>query len=162
MPTVLKIVTSEQVCNDSPNSYSSTVVRLVNKGDAEYTLTQKEHPVPLVLTIDTSANDSTLLTLSSGDTSDVLVGDIIVNSTNTDVVNTGVDSVIDTIVNSTAVSTNVDIIVANGDCTVYAVRSIKTMTILPNTELLLEKRPSDWIETDESANVLAMGVAWKG
>ena len=157
----IKLVGSETTCNDTPNSFSASVVRVFSQDDAaNYTVTVKENPRPVELTINASANATTLLTLSAGDTSSLVVGDRIMHSTNTDVVNTGIDSEIASIINSTAVATNVDVIIANGDCTVYAVQAIKTITIQPGKEMFLEKAPKDWLESDESTNVVAVGVAY--
>ena len=125
-----------------------------------YTVTVKENPRAVDLTINATANATTLLTLTSGNTDNLVVGDRIMHSTNTDVVNTGISSEIDSIINSTAVTTNVDVIIANGDCTVYAVKAIKTITIQPGKEMFLEKSPGDWVESDESTNVVAVAVAY--
>lgn len=157
----IKLVGSETTCNDTPNSFSASVVRVFSQDDAaNYTVTVKENPRAIDLTINASANATTLLTLSSGNTDNLVVGDRIVNASNTDVVNTAVDSEIASIINSTAVAANVDVIIANGDCTVYAVEAIKTITIQPGKELFLEKSPRDWVESDESTNVVAVGVSY--
>ena len=157
----IKLVGSETTCNDTPNSFSASVVRVFSQDDAaNYTVTVKENPRAVDLTVNATANATTLLTLSSGNTSGLVVGDRIVNSTNTEVVNTDVDSEIVSIVNSTAVAANVDIIVATGDTTVYAVEAIKTITIQPGKEMFIEKGPRDWLESDENTNVVATAVAY--
>jgi hypothetical protein len=157
----IKLVGSEQVCNDTPNSFSSPVVRVFSTDDtANYTLTVKENPREVVCTINAAANDSTLITLSAGDTSLLTVGDRIMHSTNVAVVNTDVDSEIASVVNSSAVVANIDIVIADGETSIYAIKTIKTITIQPGKELFLEKAPRDWIESDESANIVAVGVGY--
>jgi hypothetical protein len=162
MMTLLKMLTSEAVCNTTPNSYSSPCVRLVNKGAAVSTVILKENPRAIALTINASANGTTLITLGSGTTSTLKAGNILVNSSNVQVINTDANSVITAIVNTTAFTTNVDIIIANGVSTVYAVDSIKTLSILPNSELLIDKKSIDWIESNNAANVLCIGVSYRG
>lgn len=66
------------------------------------------------LTVNTAANSTVLLTLSSGNTDDISVGDLIVGSTNTAVINTDVSSKVTSIVNSSTFIVNSDIIIANG------------------------------------------------
>ena len=160
--TLLKMLTSEAVCNSTPNNHSSSCVRLVNKGNAVSTVTLKANPRSVALTINASANGTTLLTLGSGNTSLLVVGNILVNSSNVQVANTDANSVITAVVNSTAITCNVDIIIANGTATVYAVDSIKTISIMPNTEIVISKKSVDWIESNNAANVLCTGVSWLG
>lgn len=161
--SILKIVTSEAVCNDTPNNYNASGVRLVNKGDAVYVITIKENPRELNVTIsNTDANTTTLLELVTGTTANLSVGDYLYNSTNVAVVNTDVTSVIASVINTTAIASNVDVVIANGVCTVYAVSAVKTLTLLPNTELTVAKGATDWVESNETANVLATGVSWRG
>ena len=144
-----------------PNSFSSSVVRIFSQDDAaNYVVTVKENPRELACTINATANDSTLITLSAGDTTLLNVGDRLMHSTDTSVVNTDVASEIASIVNSSAVAANVDIVVATGDASIYAVEAIKTITIQPGKELFLEKDPEDWVESNEGANIVATAVAY--
>lgn len=85
------------------------------------------------LTINASANGTTLLTLSGGsNTSHLSIGHSVTNSSNTDVVNTGVAATISSIVNSSAIVISADQIIANGTCTVDIVRSTDD-TIFPDS-----------------------------
>ena len=157
----IKLVGSEQPCNTTPNNFSATVVRIYNKDDtAAYTLTVKENPRAAVCTINATANATTLLTLSAGDTSLLKVGESLTDSTDTAVINTDVASVIASIVDSNSFVSNVDIIIATGDATVYAVEAVKTITVQPGKELFLEKGAADWVESDEDANVVGTAVAY--
>ena len=157
----IKLVGSEQACNTTPNSFNASVVRVFSQDDAaNYTITQKENPRAIECTINASANATTLLTLSSGNTANLSVGDRIMNSTNSSVVNTDVDSEIVSIVDSTSLIVNDDIIIASGDTTAYAVVTLKTITIQPGKEMFIEKGSRDWLESDEDANVVATAVAY--
>ena len=73
--------------------------------------------------VDTSANGTTLLTLDTGNTDDLAVGWKVTDSSNLEVVNTQIESEIVSIVNSTALEVNTDIIIANGTVDLVLVRS---------------------------------------
>ena len=75
------------------------------------------------VTVDTGANDTTLVELSTGNTDDLAVGWRVTDSSNLSVVNTQVDARIDSIVNSTAFVVDTDILVANGTADLVLVRS---------------------------------------
>lgn len=70
------------------------------------------------VTIDTDANTTTLLTLSSGNTSSISIGDLVIGSTNTSVVNTDISSRVISITNTTAFEVNSAILVSNGTASV--------------------------------------------
>lgn len=70
------------------------------------------------ITINTDVDDSTIVTLSSGNTDDLAVGFVLTASSNTEVVNSSVYATITEITNSTAVTVSADVIVANGSSTV--------------------------------------------
>jgi hypothetical protein len=160
---LMKLLGSEAICNDTPNTYSSRVVRLINKGAAVSTVTLKEQPQAVNVAIsNTAANSTTLLVLGSGTTANLKPGVTFVNSSNLAVINTQVSSKLATVINSTAITSNVDIIVANGTCVMYAVDSIKAISILPNAELLIEKSVVDFIESNNAANVMITPVSYKG
>lgn len=71
-------------------------------------------PSIVEVTVDTSANNTTLLTITSGNTSEMTVGSLVTGASNLSVVNTDIDVQVASIVNSTAFTVNTDIIVANG------------------------------------------------
>lgn len=75
-------------------------------------------PVVVGITVNTAANSTTLLTVTSGNTADITIGTLVVGSSNLSVVNTSVEAEVTTIVNSTAFTVNSDIIVANGTSSV--------------------------------------------
>lgn len=75
-------------------------------------------PSIVEVTVDTSANNTTLLIITSGDTTEMSPGNIIKGSSNLSVVNTAIEAQIDSIVNSSAIIVNTDIIVANGTAAV--------------------------------------------
>lgn len=64
------------------------------------------------VTGDTSSNNT--LKLNSGNTSSISVGDLVIGSTNTSVINTDMSSAITSIINSTAVEVNSSLVIANG------------------------------------------------
>lgn len=70
------------------------------------------------ITVNTAANSTTLLSITSGNTGYISVGDMVVGSTNTAVVNTNNSAKVTAIVNSTAFEVNADIIIANGTASV--------------------------------------------
>jgi hypothetical protein len=157
----IKLVGSEQPCNTTPNNFSATVVRIYNKDDtAAYTLTVKENPRAAVCTINATANATTLITLSAGDTSLLKVGESLIDTTDATVINTDVVSVIASIIDANSFASDVDIIVATGDATIYAVEAVKTITVQPGKELFLEKGAADSVESDENTNVVAVAVAY--
>jgi len=65
-------------------------------------------------TINTGANSTTLITLTSGNTSGFDAGDTVTAASNTGVVNTGITLSINAIVNTTAFTVNASAIIANG------------------------------------------------
>ena len=71
-------------------------------------------PVIVGVTVNTAANNTTLLTVTSGNTIDISTGMLVTGSSNLSVVNTNVDAQVDTIINSTAFTVNSNMIVANG------------------------------------------------
>ena len=75
------------------------------------------------VTVDTDANTTTLLELSTGNTDDLAIGWSVTDSSNLSVVNTQVAARIVSIVNSTAVQVSTDIVIANGDVDLVLVRS---------------------------------------
>jgi hypothetical protein len=70
------------------------------------------------ITINTDVNSSNIVTLSSGNTSNLAVGFVITASTNNSVVNSSVYAYITAITNSTAIQVSDDVIVANGSANV--------------------------------------------
>lgn len=66
------------------------------------------------ITVNTAANSTVGLTLTSGNTNNISIGDLVIGSTNTAVVNTNISAKVTDIVNSTAFTVNTDIIIANG------------------------------------------------
>ena len=163
MSTIVKLQASERVCNATANTFSNAgIVRVVNKGAAVGLVTLKDVIKELNLTINASANATTLLTLGSGNTDGLSVGLTLYDSTNVGVINTGVVSVIASIVNSTAITSNVDIIVASGDSVVYAVDSVKTVSVPPSTVLILEKNRNDTLISNNNTDMLAAAVSIRG
>ena len=163
MSNIIKLQASERVVNATANTFSnSKLVRIVNKGAAVGLVTQKDVVKELNLTINASANATTLLTLGSGNTDGLYVGLTLYDSTNVEVVNTSVASVIDSIVNTTAVTSNVDIIIANGDCVVYAVDNVKTITVPTNHVIILEKDNNDTLVSNNNSDILVAAVSLRG
>ena len=76
--------------------------------------------IPISVTVDTSANDTTLLFLSSGNTDELAIGFRLANSDDLSVVNTDAGATIANVVNSTAIETDIDIIIANGTANLNA------------------------------------------
>lgn len=68
-------------------------------------------------TINTGANSTTLITLSSGNTSGFDAGDTVTAASNTGVVNTNIVLSVNAIINSTAFTVNANAIIANGTTT---------------------------------------------
>ncbi len=164
MVSILKILGSEAACNTlTANTFSSRTIRVFNKGNATQVVNVKANSQPLALLINASANGTTLLTLASGTTANVRTGMFIVNSTNTQVVNTNVASNVATIVNSTAVAVGTTIIIANGTTTVYAVDNTRSISVIANNELILQKAFNDLIDSDSaSGNVVITPIAYLG
>jgi hypothetical protein len=158
-----KILGSQSQANTTTSQFANNrVIRLANIGTASRTITLNDNTKQLNLTINASANATTLLTLSSGDTTGVVVGYKILGSSNVSVVNTGVASVVASIVNSTAITCDVDIIVANGTASVYTTAPDKTFSILPNTEFVIEKGRWDFLKSDSDTDVVAIPVSYRG
>lgn len=161
--TIVKLQASERVCNATANAFSNAkVVRLVNKGTAVGLVTLKDVVKELELTINATANTTTLLTLSAGNTEGLRVGLFLYHSSNVAVVNTDTLVVIDSIVNSTAVTTNLDIIIATGVCNVFAVDNVKTVSVPPNTTLIIEKGNTDLLSSNNNADMLGASVSVRG
>lgn len=162
MSGIFKILSNEVAANTTPSQFSSQrVIRLANKGTAARTVTLFENPVSVDLTINASANGTTLLTIANGaSTTGVTSGDRIIASSNTGVVNTDVASVVAS-VNSSAIVSNVDIIIANGDCTVYTAPT-KTFTMIPNSEFIIEKGRSDFLQSNNDTEIVAIAVSYRG
>jgi len=74
------------------------------------------------VTIDTDANTTTLLTLTSGNTADLAIGYKLLSSSNSAVVNAATVAAIASIVNSTAVALDVSSIEANGTADIVFTR----------------------------------------
>ncbi len=167
MSTILKLLSSERACNSSPANYSSRIVRVVNKGTITYTLVQKTNPQLLHLTVN-SATDVTKILLASGDTANLVPGMFLVNSDALAVVNTGTNSYsslvgkVNNVINSTAFAANngVGLILSPGTANVYAVSNIVTISILPNSELIIQKSGPDFMEANNNSDLLAVGIAY--
>lgn len=71
-------------------------------------------PVVVGVTVNTAANNTTLLTVTTGNTIDMAVGTLVTGSSNLAVVNTDIEAEVASIINSTAFTVNSSIIVANG------------------------------------------------
>ena len=83
---------------------------------SEVTTIAGANTLTVPVTIDSGTNATTLVTLAAGsNTGELAVGYKIVSSSNNDVVNSGVQATIASIVNSTAVEVTADIIVASGN-----------------------------------------------
>jgi hypothetical protein len=157
-----KILGNQVQANTTISQFAGNkTIRLANIGAAARTITVNDDTRQLNLTINASANDSTLLTLSSGTTTGVTVGQLILGSSNLSVVNTGVASQVASIVNATAITANVDIIIANGVVQVYT-SGTKTFSILPNTEFVVDKGKWDFIKSDSDTDVVGMAVSYRG
>src|SRR5512143_2333226 len=114
---MFKLLGSEAACNTIPSQFANNrVIRLANKGTAAETVTLFDNPIALNLSINASANATTLLTLANGTTDGISATMRIVGSSNLAVVNTSVASQVASITNTTALVVNVDIIIANGVC----------------------------------------------
>lgn len=87
-------------------------LKLVNKGPV--TLNNASFSKEVVATINTTANSTTLITLSSGNTDGFNTGDLVTGASNTGVVNTAITLSISSIVNSSAFVVNAAAIIANG------------------------------------------------
>ena len=110
---------SDAKINDITNSTSFTLssaseVAVVSSGT---------NTTSIAVTVDTSANATTLITLSSGNTDALGVGWKINASSNSSVVNASVASTIASIVNSTAIVVSADISIANGTADLTLIKS---------------------------------------
>lgn len=97
-------------------AYDSTVYSYHANGDIRGIgrVLSSSMPVVVGVTVNTAANNTTLLTVTSGNTQDMVVGTLVTGSSNLAVVNTDIEAEVATIINSTAFTVNSNIIVANG------------------------------------------------
>ena len=104
------------------------------------------------VTLNTDANNTTLLTLSSGNTSSLYAGQKLVSSSNASVVNASANGLvtITSVVNSSAVAVDTDVVVANGSATVvFAQGGTVSLNFASNTTF------SAVANTGEVANLAA-------
>lgn len=157
-----KIIGSEAVCNTIPSVFDSArVLRIANKDTVPRTITTTNNAITINVTIDTDVTANDEITLSVGNTDKIKAGYIITNSSNTEVVNTGIQSNVISVINSTAFTANADIVLANGSTTLTVYETDFTMTILANSEFIIEKGSADLISSNTAANVLATPIAYK-
>jgi hypothetical protein len=157
-----RILSSQVQANTTPSQFlNNKTIRLANIGAAARTVTLNDNTTQLNLTINASANDTTLLTLGSGTTAGIVVAQKILGSSNLSVVNTGIAAEVASIVNSTAITSNVDIIIANGVCQIYT-SGVKTFSILPNTEFIVDKGKFDFLQSNSDTDVVGMAVSYRG
>jgi len=91
--------------------------------------------VNLTVSVNTSANDTTLVSLATGTTANLMVGDLVLSSSDSEVMNVAANAAITRIVNSTAFVVNTDITVANGSATLGVTQSFTgTATLTLNFE----------------------------
>lgn len=90
---------------------------------SDVAVTEGSNTVSISVTVDTGVNATTLMVLSTGNTDDLAVGYKLQTSSNNDVINSAVSAEITSIVNSTAITTNTDTIVANGSADVVWVKA---------------------------------------
>lgn len=160
---MFKVLASEVACNTTPSHFSNQrVIRLANKGTAARTVNLFDNPQAVSLTINASANATTLLTLTPGSTTTGLTtGMKIVGSSNVQVINSVVNSEIASIVNSTAITSNVDIIIANGVVQIYATTG-KSFTMIPNSEFVIEKGRIDYLQSNNDTDIVGLAVTYRG
>jgi hypothetical protein len=159
-----RILSDQAQANTTPSQFANNrMVRLLNVGAAARTVTVYDNTKQLPCTINASANGTTLLTLTTGsNTQGVVVGQKIIGSSNLQVVNTSVNSQVATIVNTTAIASNVAIIIANGVAQVYT-SGTKTFTMVPNAEFVVEKgRPIDFLQSNSDTDIVGMAVSVRG
>ena len=159
--TVLKILGDEISVGTSATSLGSRTVRLVNPTAGARTITVEDIVTVVAVTVDTSANDSLLLPVTSGNTAAVKPGYSIVNASNTAVVNTDLASVV-TSVNSTAVVANVDIVIANGVTEVALSRGQYTFTLASNTDIVIYTGALATLTSNNASDVLGTPVSVNG
>ena len=87
--------------------------------------------VDTVTALNVTANtaNATLFVLTSGNTANLAVGDVIANSSNVSAVNTNIVASVNNVINSTAFYTNVAITVANGTATIYSTNTVAASAV---------------------------------
>lgn len=168
---VFKPIANQVACNTTPSTIGNAkLVRVINTGGGVRNLIYTSVIDRVNLTINASANGTTLLTLSPQtqtiqgiqDTSKLKIGYKIVASSNTAVVNTNVASEITAIVNSSAFIVNVDIIIANGECSVGASNGEYTTAMAASEHFVVEKNAHTLLASNNAAaEVLATPIAYK-
>jgi len=158
---VIKLLSTEAVCNATPStSDSAKLVRVLNSSTGLRKLTVQEL-LTFPVTIDVTANATTLITLGSGNTEFLRAGYMVVLATNTAVINTNISAAISSIVNATALVVNADIIVANGTTNVSFQKSSREMTIPGPSEVFIVKGAMDVISSNNNSDVLSVAVAYR-
>lgn len=158
----IKPLANEEVCNATPKTFGGGYVRLVNTSTGLRTITVKDVKQVVNVTVNTDVNATTLFVLTTGNTLILKSGDLIVNSSNTGVVNTDVSSRIDAIINSTAFTSNVDVLIANGTADVSIGTLISNTTMLGNSVLFIVKSKHSTLHSNNNTDVLAQPIALKG
>ena len=162
MSNMYKIIGSEAVCNTVPASFNSArVLRVVNKDTVPRTVTTTNNAILLSVTIDTDVTANDEISLTVGSTDRIKTGYLVVSAANTGVVNTNIASNVVSVINSTAFTVNADIVVANGSTTLTVYEANFTLTVLANSEFILEKGSVDLVSSNTTANVLATPIAYK-
>lgn len=158
-----KILSNEVAANTTASQFANNrVIRLAATGTVSRTITVFDDAKPLQLNINASANQTTLLTLANGSTTGLAANMRIFGSSNLAVINTVITSQVTSIVNSSALTSNVDIIIANGVCQIFATGAGKTFTILPNTALVIEKGRNDFLQSNNDTEILAVAINERG
>lgn len=162
MSNIYKIIGSEAACNTIPLVFDSArVLRIANKDTVARTITTTNNAISISITISNAVTPNNVVTLSVGNTDKIEAGYIITNSSNVGVVNTGTQSNVVSVINSTAFTANANIVLANGTTTLTVYETNFTMTILPNSEFILEKGSADLVNSNTASNVVATSIAFK-
>jgi hypothetical protein len=106
-------LTVDAQINDIINSTAFTISTA-----SDVSVVTGSNTVDVAVNVDTSANATTLVELETGNTDDLAVGFVLSGSSNDAVINSTATATIDSIVNSTAFTLDVDAIEANGTSTV--------------------------------------------
>lgn len=167
---VIKVMGSEVAINSTPSLFKGAeLLRVLNNSAVNGLLTLQTNSQLFQLTINASANGTTLLTLTSntgntdGLAQKLLEGYTpqIVLSSNLAVVNTGVSAYVSSVLNSTAFAVNAAVIIANGAVNVYTVDNTYTLTIIANTEVTIAKQSTSFISSNNAATILATPIGFK-
>lgn len=162
MTNVFKPVGSEEAVNATPKVFGSKAVRVFNSSTGLRTVSVEDIVDTFEATINATANGTTLITLSSRDTSEVSTGLLVVEASDTSVVNTDIASEVVSVVNTSAFVVNVDIVIADGTTNLSVSRGNYTMTLASNQDIIIEKGDDATLVSNNDTDVLGTAVSIAG